>query len=58
MLNRLPKNLGEGEVYENNTATTISCETASEQENSCKIIADMLGKMEVPNIARMEKGTT
>ena len=48
MLNRLTKKPGGEEVYDNNTVTTISCQTASEQENSRKTITDMLGKMEVP----------
>ena len=42
-------------MYENNTATTIPCETASEQENSCKTMTDILGKMEIPDIIQMEK---
>ena len=57
MLNRPPKKLGGGEVYVNYTETTMSCETVSEQENSHKTITDLLGKMEVPDIARMEKET-
>ena len=57
MLNRPPKKPGGREVFDNNTATTISCETASEQENSCKTITNMLRKTEVPNIVRMEKET-
>ena len=41
VLNRPPQKPGAAEVYDSNTATTLSCETASEQENSCKTIADM-----------------
>ena len=33
----------------------MSCERALEQENSRKIITDLLGKMEVPDIAQMRK---
>ena len=33
----------------------MSWDTASEQENSCKTITDTSGKMEVPDIVRMEK---
>ena len=33
VLTRPPKKPGGGEVYENNTATIMSCETVSEQEN-------------------------
>ena len=57
MLTRPPKKPGGGEVYENNTATTRSCETVSEQENSRKTISDLLGKMEIPDIMQMEKET-
>ena len=57
MLNRPPKKPGGGEVCENNTVTTISCETASEQEDSRKTITDMFGKLEVPDIVRIEKET-
>ena len=57
MLNRPPKKPGGGEVYENNTATTMPCETVSEQEYSCKTIPDLLGKMEIPDIVQMEKET-
>ena len=53
VLNRPLKRPGGGKVGKNNTATTISCETASEQENSRKSITDMLGKMEVPDIVQM-----
>ena len=35
----------------------MSREPVSEQENSCKTITNLLGKMEVPDIARMEKET-
>ena len=55
VLNRLPKKPRGGEVYDNNTATTISCGIASEQENICKITTNMLEKVKVPNIVRMEK---
>ena len=48
---------GGGEVYDNNTAITISCEIAPEQENSCKITTNMLEKVKVPNIVLMEKET-
>ena len=57
VLNRPPKKPGGGEVYENNTATTMSCETVLEQENSCKTISDLLEKMEIPDIVQMEKET-
>ena len=56
VLNRSPKKPGGGEVHDNNTATTISYETISEQENSCKTITNVLGKTKVPNIVRLEKG--
>ena len=57
VLNRPPKKPGGGEVYENNTATTMSCETVSKQENSRKTISDLLGKMEMTDIVQMEKET-
>ena len=57
MLNHPPKKLGGGEVYENNTATTMSCDVVLEQENSRKTIPDWLGKMEIPDIVQMEKET-
>ena len=57
MLNRPPKKPGGGEVYENNTATNMSCETVSEQENCRKTIPNLLGKMEIPDIVQMEKET-
>ena len=57
VLNRPPKKPGEGEVYEKNTTTTMSCETDSEQENSRKIIPNLLEKMEIPDIVQMGKET-
>ena len=49
---------GGGEVYDNNTAITIPCETASEQENSCKTIADMFKeKNHVTTLAEKEDDT-
>ena len=35
----------------------MSCERVSEQDNSHKTITNFLGKMEVPDIAQMEKET-
>ena len=55
VLNRPPKKPGGGEVYDDNTATTISCETVSEKENSCKPVTKMLRKTKVPNIMQMGK---
>lgn len=57
VLHRPPKKPGGGEVYENNTATTIPCGTASEQENSRKTITDILEKKEAPDIVQLEKKT-
>ena len=57
MLNRPPKKPGGEEVYDSNTATTIACETTSKQKNSCKKITNMLEKVKVPNIVRMENKT-
>ena len=44
-------------MYENNTSATMSYETVSEQENSRKTIPDLSGKMEIPDILQMEKGS-
>ena len=55
VLNRPPKKPGGGEVYNNNRAITISCETSSEQENSHNTITNMLGKTEVLDIIRIGK---
>ena len=57
MLTHPPKKPGGGGVYKNNTATTRSCETVSEQENSRKTISNLVGKMEIPGIIQMEKET-
>ena len=57
VLNRPPKKTRGGEVYENNTARTMPCETVSEQESSRKTRPDLLGKIEVPDIVQMEKET-
>ena len=59
VLNRPPKKPGGEEVDDINTATTITCDTASVYENSGKTITDidMLEQGEVPNIVRMEKET-
>ena len=58
VLNRPPKKPGAEEVYDNNTAITISCETASEQENSRKTIADMFKeKNQVTTLAGKEDAT-
>ena len=60
MLNRPPKKPGGGEVYDSNTATTLSGETASEQENSCKTIADIdmfKEKNQVTTLAGKENNT-
>ena len=57
VLSRPPKKPGGEEVDDINTATTITCNTASVDENSGKTITDMLEKWEVPNIVRMEKET-
>ena len=58
VLNHPPKKPKGEEVYKNNTATTKSYETVSEQKNSRKAILDLLGKMEIPDIAQMEKETS
>ena len=57
MLNRLPKKPGGGDVYGNNTATTMSYETVSEPENSRKTIPELLGKKKILDIVQMEKET-
>ena len=55
VLTHAPNKPGGEEMYENNTATTMSCETVSEQENSRKTISDLLGKLKIPDIARKQK---
>ena len=57
VLNRPPKKTGGRDMYKNNTATTMSCEAVSEQDNSRKTIPELLGEMEIPDILQMEKET-
>ena len=52
---RPPKKPGGEEAYDINTATAMTCVTASTSENSSQTITDMLDKEKVPNIVRMEK---
>ena len=57
MLSRSQKKPGGEKVDDTNSAKTITCYTFSDHETSDKKITDMLGKMKVPNMTRMEKET-
>ena len=56
-LDRPPKKPRREEVDDINTATTITCDTSPDHDNSGNTITDMLGRMKVPNIVRMKMET-
>ena len=55
VLNQPPKKPGDKEAYDINTATTVTCVTASTSEKSSQTITVILEKGKVPNIVQTEK---